>query len=127
MPHAHDNGSLVSQNKDKTKQNSPDQLDDPLVFEGIIRPDKDEDGKPSVGFDYRRYEHLLSDTDISPEDKRRVIEAIWDIVTSFIRLGFGVHPLQLPVGQDDAPCGQLFTEPSSESADLVKSKTKDEE
>ncbi|MEM7619880.1 MAG: hypothetical protein AAF228_05375 [Pseudomonadota bacterium] len=36
----------------------------------------------------------MDDTDISDEKKRELIETLWNIIISFVDLGFGIHPLQ---------------------------------
>tara|TARA_X000001316_G_C893025_1_gene14023 strand:+ start:197 stop:526 length:330 start_codon:yes stop_codon:yes gene_type:complete len=58
----------------------------------------------SVGIDTSKYEALLADAEISDEDKRELIQALWSIVSSFVKLGFGVHPAQLAMRERD--CGQ---------------------
>tara|TARA_Y100000780_G_C13576761_1_gene375125 strand:+ start:565 stop:882 length:318 start_codon:yes stop_codon:yes gene_type:complete len=60
--------------------------------------------KLSVGIDTSKYEALLADAEISDEDKRELIQALWSIVSSFVKLGFGVHPVQLAMRKRD--CGQ---------------------
>lgn len=51
------------------------------------------------------YQSILDDADIPDTDKRALIETLWQIITAFVDLGFGVHPLQ----DYDAPesCGKL--------------------
>ncbi|NRA30147.1 MAG: hypothetical protein HRU11_07770 [Parvularculaceae bacterium] len=61
--------------------------------------------KPSVLVDYERYAHFLKDSDLSDEDKAAFLETIWNIVVSFVDLGFGVHPIQ----QAQEACGQVGT------------------
>lgn len=61
--------------------------------------------EPIVTVDYELYKHYLEDTDLDEQQKREVLEALWSIITSFVSLGFGVHPLQeiaqLQCGQND--------------------------
>jgi hypothetical protein len=113
----HDEGSPAP--KSRNRLDAPD-------FEGIIIPQTNEDGQPSVGFDWRRYEDLLSDAAISDEDKRKVIEALWSIITSFVQLGFGVHPIQQAKAAKGEKidlclpdCGQLDLKAGSESITLL--------
>lgn len=132
--HEHDSGTLAPKSKDSKKSSTQETK----VFDGLIHPCKDEDGKPSVAFNYRRYEHLLAETTITPEEKRRVIEAVWDIVTSFIRLGFGIHPAQAALNaQRDkkrdaidassaAGCGEDELSNDAESLDLINSIEKED-
>ncbi|MBU2527619.1 MAG: hypothetical protein KKC03_13560 [Bacteroidetes bacterium] len=47
-----------------------------------------------VEIDVMRYQHLLDDPDLTDEQKRAFLEALWSIVIDFVDLGFGVHPMQ---------------------------------
>lgn len=49
--------------------------------------------------DVERYEAYLDDPSLSQEQKAEFIEALWTIVTAFVELGFGVHPVQQACGQ----------------------------
>ena len=40
------------------------------------------------------YQSLLDDAEIPEDKKREMIETLWQIVVSFVSLGFDVHPLQ---------------------------------
>lgn len=65
---------------------------------------------PSVGIDLSPYEALLADSDMSEADKTALLEALWSIVSSFVQLGFGVHPVQQAeaMREDHArACGQV--------------------
>ena len=63
---------------------------------------------PSAGraitLDVARYEGFLAASDLTEDERREFLEALWTIIVSFVDLGFGVHPLQ-QVGLDVA-CGQ---------------------
>jgi len=48
-----------------------------------------------ITVDYEAYAHLLDDPDLSEDQKRELLQALWNIITSFVDLGFGVHPVQL--------------------------------
>lgn len=56
----------------------------------------------SVTVDYDLYAHYLEDADLSDEQKREFLQALWTIICEFVALGFGVHPLQ----QAQSPCGK---------------------
>lgn len=63
------------------------------------RADKSEAGKavdksPALTIDYELYEQYLDDSDLSEAQKREFLETLWNIIVSFVDLGFGVHPLQ---------------------------------
>lgn len=67
-----------------------------------------------VGLDYGRYAALLADHQISEEDKRALLESLWSIISSFVQLGFHVHPVQQATDARDARrnCGQAAKSPS---------------
>lgn len=79
----------------------------------------------SVGIDTSKYEALLANADISDDDKRELIEALWSIVSSFVKLGFGVHPVQLAMRERD--CGQDANSFSVEPQILLKSENERKE
>ncbi len=58
---------------------------------------------PSLSLDIALYEHYLEDADLTPEQRRKFLEALWMIVTEFVLLGFGVHPIH----QAQETCGKL--------------------
>lgn len=49
---------------------------------------------PSLTIDWDLYGSYLADSDMSDEQKREFIQTLWNIVVSFVDLGFGVHPIQ---------------------------------
>lgn len=55
-----------------------------------------------VSVDLDRYKHLLDDPSLSEAEKDEFLKALWSIITSFIDLGFGVHPLQEIVEADSS-------------------------
>lgn len=67
-----------------------------------------------VGLDYERYAALLADHQISEEDKRALLDSLWSIISSFVQLGFHVHPVQQAADARDARrnCGQAVKSPS---------------
>lgn len=62
------------------------------------------DTKPSLSVDYMAYAHLLENSEMSEEQKRQFIQALWSIIHGFASLGFGVHPVQQA---EIEPCGQV--------------------
>jgi hypothetical protein len=54
----------------------------------------DERFYPPLKLDFARYEELLADFDMSEEERVALLEAMWNIVVSFVDLGFDLHPLQ---------------------------------
>ena len=51
--------------------------------------------------DVDQFQHHLDGADLTEEEKRQYLEAVWAIIVSFVDLGFGVHPLQQACGQVD--------------------------
>jgi hypothetical protein len=49
---------------------------------------------PSLTIDWTFYASQLEGSDLSDDQKRELIETLWNIVVSCVDLGFGVHPLQ---------------------------------
>jgi hypothetical protein len=90
--------------------------------------------KPCVEIDFEAYAPYLESADISEDEKRQLIEAVWSIVTSFVQLGFGLTPAQqiLESRADlQAGCGQVSKNqddgppPASERLDYPHSITSD--
>lgn len=44
--------------------------------------------------DWQEFAHLLEDSDLTDDQKREFIEILLNIVTAFVDLGFGTHPVQ---------------------------------
>ena len=59
--------------------------------------------RPVITVDYEKYEHFLENSDLSEDQKRQFIDALWQIIVGFVDLGFGVHPVQ----QAQNTCGKL--------------------
>lgn len=55
---------------------------------------------PSLSIDWDAYLPFFEDEDVSEEDKRQMIEALWSIMVGFVDLGFGIHPIQQACGKD---------------------------
>lgn len=54
-----------------------------------------------IGFDYERYAHFLEDADLTEDQKQELLGALWRILSEFVMLGFGVHPIQQACGQSE--------------------------
>jgi RNAse (barnase) inhibitor barstar len=50
--------------------------------------------KPVLSIDYDLYDQYLQDAELSDEERREFLDALWSIIVQFVDLGFGVHPLQ---------------------------------
>ena len=57
--------------------------------------------KPSVEIDVERYDAYLKDSDLSDQQKRELLQALWNVIVEFVSLGFGVHPLQQACGKPE--------------------------
>lgn len=47
--------------------------------------------RPAIGFDVARYETYLAETDLSEDQKREFLQALWSIICSFVELGFEIR------------------------------------
>ena len=52
-----------------------------------------------IEFDIEKYRPHLEDVDITEDQKQELLEALWMIMTSFVDLGFQIHPVQQACGQ----------------------------
>lgn len=59
----------------------------------------------TLAIDWTLFEHHLSGSDLTEEQKREFLQTIWYIVVAFVDLGFGIAPVQqaLLAGQQDLP------------------------
>lgn len=58
---------------------------------------------PALTIDYALYDKYLEESDLSEEERREFLDAMWSIIVDFVALGFEVHPAQ----QARKTCGQL--------------------
>lgn len=71
---------------------------------------------PALQLDVEYYQSFLDDEDITEEQKKELIETIWNIVVSFVDLGFGIEPVQQAI-----EAGQNHTQDKSQAdSDFVK-------
>jgi len=82
--------------KDDTKDNPPSTA---FAQNGVLDHIAN---KPAITVDYEKYAHLLDDPDLSEDQKREFLQAVWNIIVGFVDLGFGVHPVQ----QAQDSCGE---------------------
>lgn len=47
----------------------------------------------ALSVDWKLFEHHLAEEDLTEEEKREFIEALWYIIISFVDLGFGIEPV----------------------------------
>lgn len=56
--------------------------------------------RPVLTVDIRKYQALLDTSQASEKEKEEFLHALWSVVSTFVELGFGVHPLQEVCGQN---------------------------
>lgn len=74
--------------------------------------------RPVVEFDYTRYAEMLEETEMADDDKRALIEALWSVITGFVEMGFGVHPVQQAMEESaysSVSCGKLSINAGADS------------
>jgi hypothetical protein len=49
--------------------------------------------------DLEHYQDYLDDPSLTIDQKAEIIGALWTIITTFVELGFGVHPVQQACGK----------------------------
>lgn len=76
--------------------------------------------KRVVEIDTAKYQKYLDDPALSDDQKEEIIEALWSIITAFVDLGFGVHPMQEVCGKD---VQRLDHDGSTDSNDPKPAKT----
>lgn len=57
----------------------------------------------ALEIDYAYYEAYLKNADMTPEQKRELLDCLWNIIVGFVDLGFGVHPVQQVLGDEPNP------------------------
>ncbi|WP_269584248.1 hypothetical protein [Roseibium sp. Sym1] len=53
----------------------------------------------TIEIDFDRYAAILDDPELTEDQSEQIILALWSIVTSFLRLGFNIDPVQQACGQ----------------------------
>jgi len=86
--------------KDDTKDNPPSTA---FAQNGVLDHIAN---KPAITVNYEKYAPLLEDPDLSEDQKREFLQAVWNIIVGFVDLGFGVHPVQLACGESKNSCGE---------------------
>lgn len=63
----------------------------------------------ALTLDVDYYQSFLDDTNISEDKKRELIQTLWDIMSAFVDLGFGIHPVQQAMGNDAPDVTKFMT------------------
>ena len=82
-------------------------------------PENQELPLSALTFDVTRYDKYLADCDLTKEQKQKFLETLWNIIVSFVDIGFGIDATQ-------AACGQLLQTAFKDilnDSDMIKSKT----
>lgn len=53
--------------------------------------------RPVLQLDVDYYQSFLDDEDLSEAQKKELLETIWNIVVTFVDLGFGIEPVQVAI------------------------------
>lgn len=61
----------------------------------------------ALTLDLEKYQPYLDDPDLSDDQKRAFLEALWSIITAFVDLGYGIHPVQITLKET---CGKDLTD-----------------
>ena len=49
---------------------------------------------PTLTLDVDLYQHYLDNSDLTDEQKKELLETLWNIICEFVQMGFHVHPVQ---------------------------------
>ncbi|MGJ8527453.1 hypothetical protein [Maritalea sp.] len=81
----------------------------------------------SLSMDWEEFGHHLEDSDLSDDQKRELIETVWNIMAAFVDLGLGIHPIQQAAPDD---CGQnldLLAFISNEQPKMLESSSREKQ
>lgn len=83
--------------------------------------------KPTMTVDVERYQKFLDGSDMSSAEKEEFLQTLWQIIVSFVELGYGVHPLQEVCGKDAGTVsGRAKEAMDALSSDKPQDKNKDD-
>lgn len=57
---------------------------------------------PTLTIDVDLYQHYLDNSDLTDEQKKELLETLWNIICEFVQMGFHVHPVQQAVQQQSS-------------------------
>jgi hypothetical protein len=49
---------------------------------------------PALSFDIEQYRKYVAEAGLTPDEERRYLEALWELVVGCVDLGFHIHPVQ---------------------------------
>lgn len=78
----------------------------------------------ALTINYDLYARYLEDSDLTEDQKREFIETLWNIIVSFVDLGFGIHPLQQAASDECEQKRELGEFLTSAAAGMINSEDK---
>tara|TARA_R110002074_G_scaffold35231_6_gene96327 strand:- start:260 stop:601 length:342 start_codon:yes stop_codon:yes gene_type:complete len=81
------------------------------MSEPDTRPPQQAKAPPTLTIDWERYGRYLDDSDLTDAQKREFLQTLWDIVVSFVDLGFRLNP-QTEVCGEIADLSEILTRDS---------------
>jgi hypothetical protein len=74
----------------------------------------------AIELDVAKYEALLADSDLSEDQKTEILQTLWEIIVTFVDMGFGLHPVQQACGEKAEDRASPTIEPQTrlQSTDL---------
>ena len=62
---------------------------------------------PTLSINWELYSTMLDESDLSDKEKKEFIQILWNIVVTFVDLGFGTEPVQQICEQNDTNTAQV--------------------
>lgn len=63
--------------------------------------------RPTLMLDVSLYEEFLADRDLTEDQKRALLEALWTIIVGFVDLGFTIEPANTPPDNSREDSGEF--------------------
>ena len=79
--------------------------------------------RPTMTVDVDRYQKYLDEAGMTAAEKEEFLQTLWQIIVSFVELGYGVHPLQEVCGKDAG----TVSDRAKEAMDAVSSRKAEQE
>ena len=75
----------------------------------------------ALTLDVEKYEQYLAESDMTEAEKQEFLAALWDIIVSFVDMGFGIEPTQTACGKLIETCeaSQITTKDALDSSDTL--------
>jgi hypothetical protein len=76
---------------------------------------------PTLTLDVDLYQHYLDNSDLTDEQKKELLETLWNVVCSFVQLGFNVHPMQQALSESSGKDGITTLTPAHSDSPALES------